>query len=69
MVITLLDDRSDLEVWVALQPGDPLAQEESFCIGVGATKEAAFAAARKTLEQATDDLVVLANDHGVTVPR
>jgi len=69
MVISFDEHDRVHEVWVALQHGDPLAQPESFVIGAGETKEQAFASARKALEQATDDLVVLASDHGVTVPR
>jgi GTP cyclohydrolase III len=69
MVVTMVATGEEFGVWVALKPGDPIEQECSFAIGSGSTPREAFDAAKRALDQACDDLVVLAHDNGVQVQR
>lgn len=65
MVLSLLGKDGDWQVWVALEDSDPIAQHESFVIGVGDTKARAFTDAAKELEEAAGALVALALHNGV----
>jgi hypothetical protein len=75
VIVHLFRDReewppvNEWQVWVSLQDGNPAVMTESFCIGVGETVDEAATAARKALDKALDDLVVLAHDQGATVAR
>lgn len=69
MVVTLLTRDGEYVIWVALEEGDPIQQDCSFAIGVGNNPREAFDVAKKTLDKALDNLVVLASDTGLRLER
>lgn len=56
VMITVLRDGSDWNVWIALDDGTTPPSGPSFIIGSGATRDEAVAEAVKDLEAATDQL-------------
>jgi hypothetical protein len=54
--LTIRDDNGDWQVWIALKKGNPTRMNESFIVGMGATRDEAVADAVKDLETCIDEL-------------
>jgi hypothetical protein len=69
MHVTFFGKEGDWSVWIAMEAGPPVPQQCSWAIGSGDTQVAAFDSAKRALDKALDDLVVIADGHGVRVER